>query len=174
VRRLGAQIVEFDYDPFRRTAEMLYEGPWVAERLEAAGPLFRERPGELRPELRAILGGATRYTALDVYKANYQLACLRRQADKVWQAADVLLLPTTGTIYTIAEIEADPLRLNRNLGYYTNFVNLLDLSAVAVPNGRLASGLPMGVTFIGRAFDDVRLLQLGAAFHRLSMERTLS
>ena len=147
-REMGAVMVEIDYSPFARTAALLYEGPWVVERLQAAGRLFRENPEALRPEMRAILGGAMRYTAGDVFQAQVQLAGLRREAEAEWQKMDVMLLPTTGTIYKIAEVEADPLALNRNLGFYTNFVNLLDLSAVAVPNAFLSSGMPMGVTFM--------------------------
>lgn len=165
---MGAEIVEVDYSPFAKTAALLYEGPWVVERLQAAGRLFRENPEALRPEMRAILGGATKYTAGDVFQAQVQLAGLRREAEVQWRKMDVMLLPTTGTIYKIAEVEADPLQLNKNLGFYTNFVNLLDLSAVAVPNGFLSSGLPMGVTFIAPAFQEERLLKIGAGFHALA------
>ncbi|HUO09364.1 MAG TPA: allophanate hydrolase [Phycisphaerae bacterium] len=167
-KQLGATITEIDYTPFAKTAALLYEGPWVAERLLAAGKLLHENPDALRPELRAILSGATRYTAADVFSAQVQLAALRRDADAQWQEMDIMLLPTTGTIYKIAEVDANPLQLNKNLGYYTNFVNLLDLSAVAVPNGLLSSGLPMGITFLAPAFSEKRLLHIGSAFHALA------
>ena len=167
-RRMGAVIVEVDYSPFSRTAALLYEGPWVVERLQAAGRLFKENPEALRPEMRAILGGAMRYTAWDVFQAQVQLAGLRREAEVEWGKMDVMLLPTTGTIYKIAEVEADPLALNRNLGFYTNFVNLLDLSAVAVPNAFLSTGMPMGVTFMAPAFQEERLLKIGASFHAIA------
>jgi allophanate hydrolase len=167
-KQMGATIVEIDYAPFQKTAALLYEGPWVVERLLAAGDLLRKNPDALRPELRAILSGAQRYNAADVFNAHYELASLRKQADVEWGKMDVMLLPTTGTIYKIAEVEADPLQLNKNLGHYTNFVNLLDLSAVAVPNAFLANGLPQGVTFMAPAFEEDRLLQIGAAFHALA------
>jgi allophanate hydrolase len=167
-KRIGATVSEIDYSPFAQTAVLLYEGPWVAERLLAAGKLLNENPDALRPELRAILSGATRYTAADVFNAQVQLAALRRDADAQWQKMDVLLLPTTGTIYKIAEVEANPLQLNKNLGYYTNFVNLLDLSAIAVPNGILSTGLPMGITFMAPAFHEKWLLHIGSAFHALA------
>ena len=165
VRALGHSVVPVDFAPFRAAGDMLYGGPWVAERLVAAGKIVRENPDALRPEIRTILQGALRFTATDAFEAQYQLAALRRQAETQWARMDVLLAPTTGTIYRIAEVEANPMELNRNLSYYTTFVNLFDLSAVAVPCGFLPGGLPMGVTFMGRAFEESRLLAIGSEFH---------
>lgn len=173
VTAMGGTIVEIDFQPFRDAADLLYDGPWVEERLIATTPLLRNNPSALRPELRTILEAADRFTATDVFKGFYKLAELRQKADAQWTQMDVLMLPTTGTIYTIAEVEADPLELNRNLGYYTNFANLLDLAAVAVPNGFLATGLPMGVTFLAPAFTDYALLKLGAAFHASVLKEKL-
>ncbi|MEI6235412.1 MAG: allophanate hydrolase [Planctomycetota bacterium] len=167
-RELGGSVETFDYSPFKQTAELLYEGPWVVERMLATGALFKSNPQSLRPEIRTILEGAGRFNALDVFEGMYKLEKLRNETATQWRAMDVMLLPTAGTIYRIAEVEADPMRLNRNLGYYTNFVNLLNLSALAVPNGFLNSGLPLGVTFIAPARQDIALLEIGAAFHALS------
>jgi allophanate hydrolase len=165
VRKMGASIVTIDYAPFRRAGELLYDGPWVAERLLTPGNLLHENPEALRPEIRSILQSGSRYSATDAFRGWYQLAEFRRQAREHWTRMDALLVPTTGTIYRIKEIEADPIQLNRNLGLYTTFVNLLDLSALAVPAGLLPSGLPWGVTFIAPPFHEARLLELGAAFH---------
>ena len=82
-----------------------------------------------------------------------------------FETIDVMVVPTTGTVYRISEVENDPITLNANLGYYTNFVNLLDLAAVAVPNGFLPGGFPMGITIIGPAFSDAWLAGLAGAFH---------
>ena len=170
VRALGGKVVPIDFKPFRDTANLLYEGPWVVERLFAAGALLKDNPDALRDEICAILKGAERYTAADVFDGLYKLAALQKAAAEQWAQMDLLLLPTTGTIYRNAEVEADPFQLNRNLGYYTNFVNLLDLSAIAVPNGKLSTGVPMGVTFMAPAFQERQLLSIGAAFQARAKE----
>ena len=84
----------------------------------------------------------------------------------MWRSIDVLITPTAGRHYTIAEVLADPIRLNSNLGYYTNFMNLLDLAAIAVPAGFQADGLPFGVTLAAPAWSDAALCALADALHR--------
>jgi allophanate hydrolase len=139
---------------------LLYGGPWVAERLAAIKGFFRDHSADVEPVVRGIIGGAERYTAVEAFEADYRLRALRREAEKQWAAMDVLLLPTTGTIYTHEQIAADPVKLNTNLGYYTNFVNLMDLAAIAAPAGFRSNRLPFGVSFIGPAFTDEALLAL--------------
>jgi allophanate hydrolase len=161
---IGGTAVEFDYSPFLEAAKQLYGGPWTAERYLAAKELLERNPDAILPVTRGIIENAIRFTAADAFAAQYKLLELRRRAEREWQKIDVLLLPTTGTIYTIAEVQTDAVRLNTNLGYYTNFVNLLDLCAVAVPNGFQPNGLPMGVTFMAPAGADDWLLKLAARF----------
>jgi allophanate hydrolase len=163
-RHLGARIVEIDFAPFAEAAKLLYEGPWVAERYAAIREFIEKSPDALHPVTRSIIEGARARTAVDAFGAFYRLAELRRRAEAVWSGIDVLLTPTAGTIYKVAEVEADPVRLNSNLGYYTNYLNLFDLCAVAVPAGFLPSGLPWGVTLVAPAFHDDRVLRLGARF----------
>ena len=163
---LGGTAREFDFAPFQDAAALLYSGPWVAERLAALQPFVEAHADAMHPTVRGIITGAARYTAADTFRAQYRLEELRREAGRVWADVDVLLLPTTGTTYTIADVNADPVRLNTNLGYYTNFVNLLDMAAVAVPAGFRPSGLPFGVSLIGPAFTDTALLTAADALHR--------
>lgn len=166
LRGIGAQIVEVDLDPFLRAARLLYEGPWVAERFVAIEDFITRRPEALHPVTRQIIGGGATPTAAQAFKAQYRLMALRRASEPVWEAVDAILTPTAGTIYRIAEVEADPVRTNSNLGLYTNFMNLLDLAAVAVPAGFRADGLPFGVTLFGPAFTDRDLLRLADRLHR--------
>jgi allophanate hydrolase len=161
---IGGDRVQIGLQPFLQAARLLYEGPWVAERLAGIKEFFARSPGSLLPVTRSIIGGAEFISAVSAFEGMYKLAALRRESERQWERMDVLLLPTAGTIYTIAEVEAEPLTLNRNLGYYTNFVNLLDLCALAVPNGFLPSGLPSGVTFVAPAGCDRMLLQIGEGF----------
>jgi len=158
------EVVEIDLASFRAAAKLLYAGPWVAERDAAVGKFLASNPQAGHPVVRGIIEGASHYSATDTFHASYELARLRRLADAEWEKMDALLLPTTPTIYTVEEVLADPVRLNSNLGLYTNFVNLLDLCALAVPAGFRGDGLPLGVTFIAPAFHDDALAQLGAAF----------
>ncbi len=159
---LGGEKVEIDFAPFRAAADLLYSGPWVAERLAALGDFV---PTD--PTVRSIITGASRHTAVDAYRATYRLADLRRATEAEWRRMDVLVLPTTGTIYTHEQVAADPVGRNTNLGYYTNFVNLLDLAAVAVPAGFRANGLPFGISVIGPAFSDEALLTVADRYHRV-------
>jgi allophanate hydrolase len=152
--------VTIDYTPFRQAAELLYSGPWVAERLAAIAGFLNTNADAVHPTVRKIIEGGRRYSSVDTFEAMYQLAALRRATEDQWERMDLLLLPTTGTTYTIAEVEANPVELNTSLGTYTNFVNLLDLAAVAVPAGRRPNGLPFGVSLIGPAFSEPALLRL--------------
>lgn len=160
LEQLGGRKVEIDFAPFLETARLLYEGAWVAERYQAIREFIEVRSEALFPVTREIISGATKLSAADAFAGLYRLKELKHQCDKLWQHADCLLTPTAGTIYTVAEMEADPLRLNANLGYYTNFMNLLDYSAVALPAGLTTKGLPFGVTLCAPAHQDVPLLHL--------------
>jgi allophanate hydrolase len=165
-RALGATIVPFDYAPFREAAALLYDGPWVAERLAAVEDFFATNAGDFDPTVRKIIAGAKGKTAVDAFKGRYRLEELRHLTNAEWTKADVLLLPTTPTTYSVADMLADPITLNSRLGRYTNFVNLLDCAAIAVPAGFRSSGLPGGVTLIAPAFTDDALAPLADALHR--------
>ena len=168
LRQVGGERVEIDFAPFDAAARLLYDGPWVAERVAAIRPFFERRPDALLPVTRSVFETAARWDAVRTFEAMYQLQSLRREADAQWDRMDVLLLPTAGTVYTIEQVEREPLRLNANLGRYTNFVNLLDLAAAAVPAGFQPNGLPFGVTFIAPPGSDRALLALADRFHRRS------
>ncbi len=159
---LGGERVGVDFAPFLAAARLLYEGPWLAERYAAIASFIEQRPEALHPVTRKIIERGNRASALEAFRAQYRLMEYRRQAESSWNQVELLLTPTAGTLYRIAEVESDPVRLNSRLGYYTNFLNLLDLCAVAVPAGFQREGLPFGVTLVGRAFGDAALLALAA------------
>jgi allophanate hydrolase len=163
---IGGLRIEADFAPFRAAGALLYDGPWVAERLIAVEALIARQPEALLPVTRRIIAGGKDYAATDAFKAGYRLAMLRREAEALWDRADALLLPTAPAIYTVAEIEAEPFALNARLGHYTNFVNLFDLAAVALPAGFRADGLPFGVSLIAPQGGDRALLSLGAKLQR--------
>jgi allophanate hydrolase len=170
LQALGGTPVEIDFTPYLETARLLYEGPWVAERFVAIQGFLDQHADAVFPPVRSIIEGGRGKTAADAFSASYRLQALKRQCDAVWQQVDCLLTPTAGTLYRIADMQANPVQLNSNLGYYTNFMNLLDYSAVAVPAGFLSSGdaagLPWGVTLAGPAHRDVPLLRLADRLHR--------
>ena len=161
VEKAEGTAVEIEFAPFRNAGRLLYHGPWVAERLVATERLLKEQPEALLPVTRAIIEGGRSYSALDAFRAQYELAALRRQAEREMSAIDCLLMPTTGTIYQIAAVAADPVRLNRNLELYTSFANLLDLAALALPAGFRRNGLPFGISLLAPAFAEHGLLDLG-------------
>jgi allophanate hydrolase len=166
LEKAGGKMVEFDFASFLETAELLYEGPWLAERLASIKDFFASNADSLLKETKKIIEGGSNYSAVDTFLSLYKLDDLKAKAYKSIEGMDVLVMPTTPTIYKIEDIAKEPFSLNKNLGYYTNFVNLLDLCALAVPNGFQSNGLPMGITFIAHAHHDLKLAQLGKLFPR--------
>jgi allophanate hydrolase len=147
-------------------ARLLYEGPWIAERYAELERFMQTHASSMYPITRDIIRGGASLSAVETFKAQYKLMALKRKAEEVWNAVDVVLMPTAPTIFEIAQVESDPVRLNSMLGYYTNFVNLMDLAAVAVPAGFRSDGLPFGVTFIARRSTDHALLTCADRLHR--------
>ena len=167
-KQLGHEAVEIDFEPIANSALLLYQGPWVPERVAALQGFLEKHPNALLPVIATIFKGAGEYSAANAFADGHRLAGLVRQSAAEWEKMDLLFLPTTPTIYTKAQIEADPIALNRNLGLYTNFVNLMDLCAVAVPGGFTPGGLPMGVSLIAPAESDLSLLAIADQLHRAS------
>jgi allophanate hydrolase len=135
----------------------------VAERYAATKPLIETNPEAFHPTTLKIIGGAKGLTAVSAFEATYRLADLKRATAAILAKVDVLAVPTVPRAYTVAEVEADPITLNSNLGSYTNFVNLLDMAAIAVPSGMRGDGLPSNLTFIGKAGADGYLASIAAA-----------
>jgi len=163
---LGGDIVEVDFAPFTEAASLVYGGPWLAERRAAIDAAILGHREILHPVTRQVVAASDGLPAAEVFHGQERLAALAHEIAPVWRRIDLMLVPTTGTIYRIADIEAEPLLLNATLGHYTNFANLLDLSAIAVPNGVQLNGLPAGVCLIAPAFHDPLLAAIGAAFQR--------
>ena len=162
---LGASVVPFDYAPFREIAALLYDGPWVAERLAAVEGFLSSNADDFDPTVRAIIQGAKGKTAVEAFRGRYRLEELRKVVAPLWESVDMLLLPTSPTTYTVADMLADPVTKNSHFGRYTNFANLLGYAAIAVPAGFGPSGLPVGVTLVGPGFSDDALAPFAAAMH---------
>jgi allophanate hydrolase len=152
---------EIDISPLLDAAKLLYEGAWVAERYHAAKDLIEQQPESLRAEFLAVVGHGNRVSAVDYFDGAYRLAAYKRIAENMFADIDALVLPTVGTHYSLAEVAAEPVLRNSDNGAYTNFVNLLDMSALAIPAGFTPAGLPFGITLIAEALHDHRLFKLG-------------
>ena len=168
MKALGGEAVPLDLSPFLEAASLLYNGPWVAERYSVAGELMQSNPAAVLPVIRAVLAKAPAVTGVDTFQAQYRLQQLKAICDKALEGLDCVITPSIGRPVTNAELEAEPVLRNSELGYYTNFVNLLDYAAVAVPSGFMENGLPWGVTLFGRTFTDQYLLSLADALQRQS------
>ncbi|GLY93121.1 allophanate hydrolase [Actinoplanes sp. NBRC 103695] len=164
-QRLG-DVVEVGIGPLLEAGDLLYRGPWVAERLADLGGFLDKHPESVLPVTRAVLESGRTFTATDAFAGMHRLRELRAWTERLFRTIDVLVLPTVGTTWTHAEVAADPIGRNLDLGRYTQFTNLLDLAAVAVPNGMTADGRPASLTFFGPAFSDDDLAQVAAAWHR--------
>jgi allophanate hydrolase len=162
---LGGSRVDVDFAPFEETQRLLYDGPWIAERALTLDPIVARHREALNPVTRTILESAKSYSAVDTFRAIHRVAELKCAARPIWDSIDVLVTPSTPTIYTKAEIDADPIALNARLGIYTNFANLMGLCAIAVPSGFRFDGLPLGVTFLAPGHQEARVAAIGAAFH---------
>ncbi|MES9854323.1 MAG: allophanate hydrolase [Candidatus Thiodiazotropha sp. L084R] len=162
----GFEIVEIDYEPFDEAAKLLYEGPWVAERYIATQPLIDENPEAIFPVVQKIIAPGESLKATDLFKAQYRLNGLKQVCDKQIEQVDCMLTPTAGTCFTIKQMLNEPILHNSQLGYYTNFMNLLDLSSIAVPTQISSNGLPFGITLVGPAFADRALLSIANRIHK--------
>ena len=161
--RVG-QIVEVDIEPLREAAALLYDGPWVAERTAALAALLADQPEALDETVRTVVEPGTAIGAVELFNGIYRLAELKRHADTLWASVGMMAFPTTGTTFRVQEVLAAPIALNSNLGFYTNFVNLLDMAAVAVPAGARANDTGFGITLIGPADSDMALLAAADAY----------
>ena len=148
------EVVTIDFEPFAAAAELLYGGPWVAERFASVGDFIDANPGASHPIVEDIIREGETYSARDTFEAFYELKSLATKADRIMSTVDVMVTPTVPTVYTIDAVREQPVKLNSNLGYYNNFLNLLDLSAVTVPVESFDAGPTFGVTVIGEAFKD--------------------
>ncbi len=162
---LGATIVPIPFADFHAVGALLYKGAWVAERYAAIREMMETRPESIHPVTRKIIGGATALSASQAFEGIYRLKALARKIEPVWADIDLLCVPSIPSPCTLADVEADPIGANARLGTYTNFVNLLDLSAVAVPTGARSDGRPSGVTLIGPAGADGRLAGIARDLH---------
>ncbi len=164
VLAVESELVEIDIAPLLEAARLLYGGPWVAERTAAIAPLLEANPLAIDPVVREVIAPGAVMLATDLWNGIYRLAEIKRHADTLWQNIDAFAFPTTGTTYRVAELLEAPVALNSNLGLYTNFVNLLDMAALAVPAGVRDNGTGFGITLIGPADSDVALLSLAETY----------
>ncbi len=162
---LGATLVEFDLEPFYETARLLYEGPWVAERYLVIRNLLASSPDSIHPVTREITAAGARLTAADTFAALYRLQALRRITERAFAHLDAIVLPTAPTVYSTAQVLANPIELNSRLGTYTNFVNLLDLCGLALPAAMRSDDIPFGITLLAPGGQDALLASIGRVFH---------
>ncbi|MEP3350254.1 MAG: allophanate hydrolase [Marinomonas sp.] len=156
----GFQLQEIDYAPFDEIAKLLYEGPWVSERYIATQPLIDDNPDVVFPVVREIIAPGGKPPATGLFKAQYRINDLKQNCLAQMAQVDCLLTPTAGRHFTIAEMLAEPIKHNSELGYYTNFMNLLDLASIAVPTMMTENDMPFGITLVGPTFSDRMLMSI--------------
>lgn len=164
--RIGLQfsrVVSAPFGPFLAAGELLYQGPWVAERLAEFGDFLADHPDSVLPVIRAIMEGGARYSAVDVFAAQHRLGELQARVRRLWRDMDVLVLPAVGTTFTVEQVLADPIATNTMLGHYTHFGNLLDLCGAVVPAGLTLDGRPAALMVLGPALSDDRVLAVAGA-----------
>jgi allophanate hydrolase len=162
----GMAVVTPPLAPFLDAGALLYSGPWVAERLAEFGDFIEDHPGAVLPVVSTIISGGARFSAVEVFRAQYRLAELKAVVTRLFESMDVLVLPTIGTTFTVSEVLADPIGANTTLGHYTHFGNLLDLCAVAVPTGLTSDGRPASAMVLGPALSDDTVLAVAAKIAR--------
>ncbi|MDB5829280.1 MAG: allophanate hydrolase, partial [Variovorax sp.] len=165
---MGGVQVTIDYGPLAEIAALLYDSALVAERYAAVREFFDAHEADVIDPVRGILAAGRGYSAADLVDAQIRLRTLAQQVAPMWNDIDLLLVPTAPTHYTIEAMQTDPVVLNRNLGAYTNFVNLLDYAAISVPSSLRPDGMPFGITLIGLCGSDLQLAELGQRYHHAS------
>lgn len=163
-KSIGGEVIEIDYEPFNESANLLYSGPWVTERFIAIKDTITKTPEVVEKTVRAIISGGKKNDAINYFESEYTLKKNKKYANKIFDKYEFMLTPTTGTIYKIDEVNNDPIALNTNLGYYTNYMNLLDLSAMALPAGFRKNGLPFGITIVANSFDEEKLFNYSSKY----------
>jgi allophanate hydrolase len=166
LRRLdavGGKRVEIDFSPFAAAAKLLYGGAFIAERYAAVGEFIESHPGDIHPITREVILQGKLPSAVEAFRAQHELMALKRRSEAAWDAVDLIVTPTAGTIYLLEEIQADPVKLPATLGYYTVFMNFFQLAGVAIPAGFRADGLPFGVTLVGPDGSERALLRIAGS-----------
>jgi allophanate hydrolase len=172
--RRGFEVVEVDFAPLYEVADMLYAGAWVAERYAAIADFMDHHEDAMHPVTAKIIGGARGLSAKDAFNGLYRLQALKRKAQHLLEGLDALLVPTVPTFYSLADLEADPVGPNSNLGTYTNFVNLLDMCGLAFPAGRRSDGLPFSATLLARGGGDAGIMAMARQFSGAMVETVRS
>lgn len=167
-RRLGMIVTDIDMAAFLEAARLLYEGAWVAERYAAVGEFIEKHPGDVHPVTKQIVLSGAKPSAAEAFRSFYRLQALRTNTGEAMAAFDALMVPTAPAAYTVAQLQADPIKLNSNLGTYTNFVNLFDMCGLAVPVSLEGNGMPYGVTLLAPAGRDGFLASIGRTMHEAS------
>lgn len=163
----GHRLIEFDFKVCAETSKMMFVGPWIAERYAAVGDFIEAHPDDIDASVKAVIMSACAYSAADAFKAIYRVQENAAAIRRIFDTTDIIAVPTVGTVYRVDDVRADPIATNATNGLYLNFASMADLAAIAVPNGFLPNGIPMGMTFVGPAFSDSFLARFGGAFHRL-------
>ena len=165
LRSTFGAVERVDFSTFEEASDLLYNGPWVAERLTTVGDFIKEHPDDIDLTVRGIIRDGEMYSASDAFDAFHRLERLRKDAAAIFETIDALVVPTLGTIYTIEGEQLNPIEINSQLGYYTNFVNLIDLSAVSVPVGQYEQGPTFSISIVGEAFEDASIVSAADALH---------
>jgi len=162
---MGHTLSEMPFQTIYETSRMMFEGPWLAERFAAVGQFVEDHPDDVDPSVHKVIMSAKGYSATDAFEAIYKLQENIFEIRKIFDSCDFIAVPTVGTVYTVDEVCADPIATNATNGQYLNFVSMADLAAIAVPNGFLPCGIPMGMTFVGPAFSDFYLAGFSQKFY---------
>lgn len=170
IAALGGEVIEIDFKPFFDVAQMLYSGVWVAERYAVIEDLLQRDPEAVHPVTREVVKVAEQFNAVDTFRSFYKLQSLKRQIEPILSALDMLCVPTIPTFYTVVDLEADPIGPNSRFGTYTNFVNLLDMSGIAVPVKKRSDGRPGSITLLAKAGQDAAIAAVAGALHKRSGE----
>lgn len=170
--RAGAEVVTVDISPLLTAAALLYDGAFVAARYEAVGSFVDTGPHDLDPTVATIIRAARDIPAHRLVADEHRIAELSVSTAQIFRTIDAMLLPTAPEQPLISAVAEDPLGVNATLGLFTNFCNLLDLCAVAVPAGH-AGDSACGVTVYAPAFHDAVAVDIASMLTREDSDATL-
>jgi allophanate hydrolase len=166
LKQIGGTPLVIDFSLFIEASRLPFDSGLLAERAVSYGDVVQSRPDTVHPAVAAMIRKGLAYSGTDTIRAIYTMHALRSRAKLLFQQFDVLVTPTVGRAYTCAEVKADPIALNNNIGYYTYSISPLDLCALAVPASIREDGIPFGISLVGSAGADATLRAIGMLFQR--------
>lgn len=162
LERLGAQVVPIDLPFALADIALLNLRIMAAESYVLLRDLVDDENAPLDPHVRARILPGRDLSASDYLEALNRRQHMQRTFSTAMDGIDAVLTPTTMT----TAVPLEDVDESGSPAHYTRFVNYLDLTAVALPNGFAPDGLPTSLQIVCRGRDEATALRIGWAYQQ--------